>query len=144
MKRQLPLLALILLPALALAGGEELSALKHQNQNLEIQADTCVLIARTAFVKLRSNSGTQEEEQELKKCVADGRDSARNSHAEVKAVFKKKKVPQELADWRLEWMAAFDATALQTGDNEAQYLRRTRDARGKVERATNKFEIAVE
>lgn len=144
MKRHLAFAAILLLPALALADGAELSAMKQKNQVLEMQADTCVLIARTAFVKLRSGSSTQEEERDVQKCIVDGKGSAKEAHADIKAMFKKKAVPQELADWRLEWMAAFDATGLQSGETESQYLRRAREARSKVERATNKFELATE
>lgn len=144
MKQQLTLAAALLLPTLVLADGAELSALKQKNLVLETQADTCVLLARTAFVKLRSGSGTQEEERDLQKCIADGKDSAKSAHADIKTAFKKKKLPQELTDWRLEWMAAFDATALQSSETEGEYLRRAREARSKVERATNKFEIAME
>lgn len=137
-------LVVALLPALAFADGAAVSVMKQKNKSLEMNADTCVINARTAFVKLRTGSDTSEDQRELDKCIADGKDSTKAAQNEIKATFKKKKVPSELAEWRLEWMAAFDATALKTGETEGQYLRRAQEARSKVERATNKFEIAME
>ena len=144
MKRQLALAAALLLPGLALANGEELSAMKQKNLLLGTQADTCVLLARTAFVKLRAGSSPADEQRDVEKCIADGKDSAKEAHTEIRTKYKKKQPPTELTDWRLEWMAAFDATALKTGETESQYLRRAQEARSKVERATNKFEVATE
>lgn len=136
--------AVLAVPAITHASGAELDVLKQNEMTLAIQADTCSLMARTAFARLRSGSSTADEERDLQSCIEKGKSTAKSAHAEVKATFKKKKVPAELTEWRLEWMAAFDATALRSGETEMQYLQRVQEARSKAERATNKFEIAVE
>jgi hypothetical protein len=136
--------ALLLLPALACADGAAINAIKQKNQTLENLADACMFTGRTAYVKLRSKESTAEDEQELVKCIGEGKASAKQAHAEIKTIFKNKNIPAELAEWRVEWMAAFDATALKPGEVENQYLRRVQDARSKVERATNKLEISFE
>lgn len=103
-----------------------------------------MITGRTAYVKMRYQQSMEEEAQALEKCMADGKETAKKAHAEIKSIFQKKSVPAELTEWRLEWMAVFDATALKTGEVENQYLRRVQEARSKVERATNKFEMSLE
>lgn len=128
----------------ALADSAQLSALKRQDRTLSAAADTCVFMARTALVMQRAGGDYRESRRALEKCVSDGRDQVKAAHGEVKATFKKKPLPAELTEWRLEWMAVFDATDLKDGETEGAYMRKTVEARGKAERASNKFEIAVE
>lgn len=143
MKLQMTLIAALLLPALAQANSPELTALKNQNSALGMKLDTCLISVRTVFVQLRAQM-PMTEAAELEKCVTSGKESIKSAHAEVKSAFKKKRVPDELTDWRLEWMATFDAAVLQSGDREGAYMARVKEARSKVERATNKVEIVLE
>lgn len=142
--KRIHLTAILLFPALAFANTTVVTAIKQKNQTLDNLVDACMFTGRTAYVKLRSKESAAEDEQALEKCVVEGKESAKAAHAEIKSILKKKSIPAELAEWRLEWMATFDATALRPGEIEGQYLRRIQEARSKVERATNKFEIAVD
>ncbi len=144
MNQHLALIAMLLAPTLASAEGAEMALMKKSNVIMETQADTCVLMGRTAYVKMRVGRSAADDERDIQTCITEGKEAAKTGHAEIKAAFKKKPLPTELTEWRLEWMAAFDATVLKTGETESQYLRRNQEARSKVERATNKFEIAVE
>lgn len=143
MKLRMTLIAALLLPALAQANSAELTALKNQNSLLSMRLDTCLISVRTVFVQLRSKMPMTEAD-ELEKCVTNGKELIKSAHAEVKSSFKKKRLPDELTDWRLEWMATFDAAVLQPGDREGAYMARVKEARSKVERVTNKLEIVLE
>lgn len=143
MKRRY-LAAALLFPTLAFAEWDPLTVIKQSNQVLDGFAEACMYTGRTAYIRLRLKESTAVEERKLEECIGEGKEAAKKTHTEIKALFKKKSAPPELAEWRLEWMAAFDATALKSGEVESQYLRRVQDARSKVERATNKLEVSME
>lgn len=144
MKLRLAIIAALVAPSLTFADSNEIVLMKKSNQVLETQADTCVLFARTAYLRLGAGLNNDELERRLKNCIVDGKSATKNYYAEVKAAFDQRAVPPELADWRVEWMSAFDATAMKPGEIQSQYMRRSQEARTRVERATHKFEIATE
>ncbi|GKS85553.1 hypothetical protein AVMA1855_15395 [Acidovorax sp. SUPP1855] len=136
------LLTALLAPFAAHSAGNELAELKNKNLVLSTNADTCVLIGRTAFVEART-AARPIATSEAEVCVVEGKDAAKTAHAEMKSAFKKK-AQTELTEWRLEWMATFDAAVPKVGDSESTYVSRVKAARSNVDRATNKIEIALE
>lgn len=139
--------AMILAISLAAAGGAMAGpaqdALRRENETLTAQLDTCAIIVQTIFVRIRANL-PPDPANDISKCVADGKVQAKTSFEAIKATVGGKKATQELADWRIEWMTAFDAAAPQDSDIERLYLQRVSQSKGTVSRATNRLEAALD
>lgn len=125
----------------ALAGPAQDELHKHQGVLVE-QLDTCSIIVRTIFVRIRSRQAPDPKD-DIKGCVADGKTEAKKRYDALKATIGKK-AALELADWRVEWMTAFDAAMPQDTDTEAAYLQRQSQSKGSVNRAANKLDLVLE
>ncbi len=126
----------------ALAGGQEISAVKYGNRTLDTVLVGCSFGVRADFLDVRN--GKPVDPNRAAECTASGKEQAKKYYEEVRALFKGKKPPPELVEWRLEWAAAFDASMPVAGDTERIYMQRVGEAKQKVDRATNKLEIALE
>jgi hypothetical protein len=133
----------IALCAQAAHAGGEIDGVRRANEELGNRLDTCAIIVRTIFVKIRGQL-PMEKDDDPKGCAADGKAALRQSFDKLKAAFGKKGPPQALTDWRLEWMAAFDSSIPSDGDTERAYLQRQSESKANISRATNKLEIALE
>lgn len=139
--------AMVLALGLAMAGsamaGPAQDALRTENDLLSEQLETCTLTVQTIFVRIRANLPVHKAD-DITQCVADGKARTKRSFDTLKAAVGGKKAGQELADWRVEWMTAFDAAAPQETDVERMYLQRVSQAKGTISRASNKLEAALD
>ena len=119
----------------------DFGVVKSKNSILSLGLDTCTISGRADFLEMRNGSSPGSHTQE---CVSKGKDDVKSAFDEVRKEFGKRKPPDELIDWRVEWTAAFDAALPQVGDTERTYLQKVGDARRAADRATVKLEISME
>lgn len=132
-------IAAALLPALAYAGDTEIKQIKLQNMGLSLNMDLCIVTVQNFIARPKLRRAESAEQ-----CSIKGKEKIKSAYAATKATLSGEKGLAELTEWRLEWMYVFDATVIQIGDTDDAYVQRVREARTRVDRATNKFEIAVE
>lgn len=142
MKEGLLMLVLGLASCLAHAGGQEISAVKAGNRTLDVALVGCSYGVRADFMEMRN--GKSIDPNRAAECTAMGKEQTKTYYEEVKGMFKGKKPPPELIEWRLEWAAAFDAAMPMPTDTERTYMQRIGEVKQKIDRATNKLEIALE
>lgn len=118
------------------------STLQHNTTVLNSRFETCLIGVRTVFVQIRAQ--LKIDGPPIEECAEDGRSQIKQSYAELKGLFGNRKPPDELAEWRLEWAAAFDATVPKSSDTERDVLTRAREAKQKADRAKNKLEFTLE
>lgn len=117
-------------------------AIAKANLLLPMQLDTCTTQAKIIFIQLQS--GTRPDVAELQECISKGKSEVKAAYDVAKASFSPQKAPAELAEWRLEWTAAFDTANPIDSDTERTYLQRIGVAKQKAERANAKLDIALE
>lgn len=140
--KRIAFVSTLLIYSYAFAIGPQMSLVNQESQLLTLKLNTCAIEVKTLFVQIRSKSPTNDID--VKRCVEDGKTAVKSSYNNVKNSFRKNKIPAEFNDWRLEWMSAFDGALPADNDIERVYLQRQSDSKEKINRATNKLEIALE